>query len=247
MSAYSASDLVAIFRRRLECLENNQVVIRALSAYAQLVSPYYSLFIDALNRAFDDSGEDIPRQLCLIYLIDQIMYDLRTKPDVIALFKPSLEHFVIKAAETRDLGHVRKAQEVLTFLNQNHALESHYVARLIERMAERTRTGPDEDFAISERFSQLNDQLVRTKQARRSAQAGDADDATISKLVQDEERIRDQITEFHMQQLTEQGKKIKELKGMVGGTGEEERQHTASILARLGGSSSDSEEDTGLL
>jgi hypothetical protein len=239
MAGYSEADLHEIFCKRLSNIDDTPDTIWGLGIYSRMIAPHYDIFIDALDSVFTEASSDLARQLCYIHLMNEILCGAKDQRYVINLFTPLLERMMVKAAEARDPEFIRSARYVIDVLGHSNVLDSSYVTRVVDRMNARMSTGPDEDAAASDQFSQLSHKLVRAKHNRQTAIESGANETEIAKLVRDEKKIRDAITAFHCSQMNTQGNKMRELDKLLG----VEKQPRHELLSRIIGSDDDDDDD----
>ena len=118
---------------------------------------------------------------------------------------------MITAAETRDKDLIQKSQRVLDILYDRKIIDYPYVQQVKTLMESRSKSGRDEDGAISYRFFVLTDKLITAKQNKIEAMSKHESDDVIRELILAEKAARETICEFFTQQLNEQYHKIASL------------------------------------
>jgi hypothetical protein len=239
---YSPDELRGIFRRRLlESLDIAPDHIHRLCFYAHLNRLHLDLFIEEMTQILQTSPQDHRIQLSLMYLINEIV---QTERDTVPPFLPLIELLMIKAAETQDEDHIRRAKHVLTVLADREILDQQFASRLMNSMGYHAAVGADEDVSAADELARITARLVQVKQSRIQKVEQQKSQEEVETVIADEKRIRNELIDFHSKQASGQVVKTRELEKLFNPQKLEKKR-----LLNLFGPDSDEEDsdDQGLL
>jgi hypothetical protein len=210
----------AIFRNRLQSLDPSGPSIQLLGLYARINRRHYGLFVEEMKGIYDASPSDQSSQLCLLYLINEIVQ--KESPDVLPIFLPLLQTLLLAAAGSQDDEHIKRCKRVLATLVDRKILDEPFANRLSAGMDERAAAGADEDLAACDYLLIITHKLVHAKQARNL-------DAEL--------KIRNELLDFHTKQSSAQMAKLSEI-----GKSHNPQPKKARLMAALGSSSDESDD-----
>ncbi|KAH0789503.1 hypothetical protein GPJ56_006583 [Histomonas meleagridis] len=237
--AYDEAELHEIYSRRLQHIDNTIETITSLGVYFRMNRTKYPIIIEEFQAAFNASLEDIPRQLGLIYIVNEILQ--KETPETVEMFKPLFERMMIKAAETKNQEHISKIKRVLEVLTDRKFFDSNYSYRVSNLIDSHASSGPDEDTTASDQLMFLTDKLSKVKQAKRHLLDQNAPQEEMEKVYTDEKEVREAIVDLHTRQVNFQYKKMRELEKQLPSKEELEKKQLLDQFSDDDDESSDSD------